>query len=331
LFLAFKNKTLKTINKQNIPYLVVIRGPLGVGKSTIATLLAQKLDAYYVSIDKVLEDNDLDKRLETEECISVLNFIKANEIELPNILKSLAQGQSVVVDGNFYHKEALEHLINSSKEYNVHVFTLKSPLEICIDRDSKRANPHGHWPAVAVHKLVSRFDYGICIDTSTQTVDKTLELVTEHLQFAKDSSIETLILIKHGNKSSYFHPLLIENGFDFPFWIDMNKLWALNVPVETISIDELEWMLDVPQWKDERGYRVLTPREVLESLDKYPEHKQRIDECDTSYAIDIMKNKKDKWLIHDGYHRLIKLYSEGQKLIKVRKIPEEIIYLAAKN
>ena len=38
---------------------IVIRGPLGVGKTTVARALAEQLSALYISIDQVLEDHDL--------------------------------------------------------------------------------------------------------------------------------------------------------------------------------------------------------------------------------------------------------------------------------
>jgi hypothetical protein len=44
--------------------------------------------------------------------------------------------------------------------------------------------------------------------------------------------------------------------------------------------------------------------------------------ADLSYPIDIMENK-GRWLILDGLHRLVKAYKNGQKTVKVRKIPRE--------
>ena len=126
-------------------------------------------------------------------------------------------------------------------------------------------------------------------------------------------------------------PLHKEHSFDLPFWRDNKKLWALEVPVEEMDIDELLWIFDIPFWEDEEGNIVITPNEVINNLDAYPYHRDKIDSCDTSYPIDIMKNKKGKWLTLDGLHRLVKLHLNKESKIRVRKIPPELIHLTARD
>ena len=57
------------------------------------------------------------------------------------------------------------------------VFTLKAPLKICIERDSKRKNPYGKIATMVVYNLVSRLDYG----TNIGTENKTPEEVTKEI------------------------------------------------------------------------------------------------------------------------------------------------------
>lgn len=132
-------------------------------------------------------------------------------------------------------------------------------------------------------------------------------------------------------KEIYVNPRHEEHSFDLPFWRDNNKLWALEVPVEEMDINELLWILDVPFWEDENGNIVITPMEVLNNLDNFPYHRDKIRNCDTSYPIDIMKNKKGKWLTLDGLHRLVKMHLNKESKIQVRKIPPEIIHLTARD
>lgn len=105
----------------------------------------------------------------------------------------------------------------------------------------------------------------------------------------------------------------------------------MEVPEETMSINELRWILDVPFWEDGDGNIVITPNEVIHHLDKYPEHRDRIRASDASHPLDIMKNKKGEWLTLDGLHRLVKLILEGKTTVRVRKIPPELVHLTARD
>ena len=133
------------------------------------------------------------------------------------------------------------------------------------------------------------------------------------------------------NKEIYVDPRHKEHAFDLPFWRDNQKLWALEVPVEKMSVDELLWILNVPFWEDENGNIVITPNEVMMNPDQYPVHRDKINAADTSYPIDIMKNKNGEWLTLDGLHRLVKLIMLKEPTIQVRKIPPELIHLTAQE
>ncbi len=114
---------------------------------------------------------------------------------------------------------------------------------------------------------------------------------------------------------------LQEHGFNFRW--DNEKVWSLEIPVEEMSIDELEWMLDLPFWRDDDK----TPRQIIIEIEKYPDRKKRIMNADTNYPIDIMENSQGKYLTLDGLHRFVKLLLAGEKHIKVRKIPRHMIPL----
>lgn len=132
-------------------------------------------------------------------------------------------------------------------------------------------------------------------------------------------------------KEIYVDPRHTEHAFDMPFWRDNEKLWALDVPAEEIQIDELLWILDIPFWENEDGDIVIAPNEVIQNADQYPEHRDRINDGDTAYPLDIMKNKRGKWLTLDGLHRLVRLVLEGANTVQVRKIPPELIHLTARD
>ena len=160
---------------------------MGVGKSTLSKQLAKKLNAEYISIDSLLEKHGLDKKEHYEETIPAKNFIKADEFALPEIKNALKKGKVVILDGCFQHKAQIEHLIENlpSKHY---VFTLKAPVDVCIERDSKRKLSYGKYAAQAVHTIVSRFDYGTIINVETKTIDQSVKEILSYLNKAGDGS-----------------------------------------------------------------------------------------------------------------------------------------------
>ncbi|MDO8598518.1 MAG: ATP-binding protein, partial [bacterium] len=161
------------------PYFVIIRGPLGSGKTTVARRLAGEIGAEYFSIDQALEDRGVDHVGPDEECIPALNFLAAQEAMLPSIRESLARGRPVIVDGNFYHREQIDHLVRALPFPNA-IFALEAPVELCIARDRARSKPLGEDAARAVHHLVSRFHAGIAIDAA-KSADAVLGAIMEQL------------------------------------------------------------------------------------------------------------------------------------------------------
>ncbi len=148
-------------------FFVIIRGYLGVGKTTIAKQVAKKIKAKYYSIDEILAKNKLDKI--GKRCIPLENFIKANEKVLSQAKSLLAKGIPVVFDGNFYHKGHIIHLIRNLKAPHK-VFTLKAPLKVCIARDAQRKGSYGKWPVIAVYNLVNNTKYGKTINTDKKSI-----------------------------------------------------------------------------------------------------------------------------------------------------------------
>mgnify|MGYP001388829914 CR=1 FL=1 len=124
-------------------YYIIIRGPLGIGKSTIAERLSKILNAKYVAIDRIVDNLKLITKEKEAGYRSQKNFIKANEIAVEKIKKILVNGKPVIFDGNFYWKSAIQDLEKRLRDYKGYVFTLKAPLKICIQRDDNRNKTHG--------------------------------------------------------------------------------------------------------------------------------------------------------------------------------------------
>jgi len=159
-------------------YFIIIRGPLGSGKSTIAKKLAESIKAKYISIDQLLEENDLTQDKE-EGYISQKSFLKDNEIVISQAKKVLEQGRPVIFDGNFYWHEVIEDLINKL-DYHHYIFTLKVSLRVCLERDKNRSQSYGVDTVKAVYEKTTEFDYGIIIDAA-QSLNQSVEEILANL------------------------------------------------------------------------------------------------------------------------------------------------------
>jgi shikimate kinase len=159
---------------------VIIRGPLGIGKSTIGKILAERMEAKLYSIDDLLAEAKLDRINPQLGCIPVANFLAVQEDILPQIKKHLSK-HSVVIEGNFYHKDQIDFFFKNLKENPV-VVTLKADLETCILRDSKRKNPYGAKAATEAYNLVSKFDDGLVLDIEGKPRDFIVETIQKWLR-----------------------------------------------------------------------------------------------------------------------------------------------------
>ena len=159
-------------------FFIIIRGPLGCGKSTIAKKLAKSLKADYIAIDMILDENNLEKDIEVGY-ISQKSFIRVNEIVASKARQILESKKPVVFDGNFYWKSQIEDLVKRL-DFPHYIFTLKAPLDICIERDKKRLKTHGEDAVRAVYKKSTEFDFGTLIDVN-KPLDKCVTEVLSNL------------------------------------------------------------------------------------------------------------------------------------------------------
>lgn len=160
-----------------MPEIIIIRGPLGIGKTTVAKELAKELSAEYFSIDNILDKNNLDK---AQGNIPVGNFLKANKILIPQIQDATKQNRTSIIEGNFYYKEIIENL-NKELSIEPKIFTLTAPLNICLARDAARQNSYGQLAVRAIYELVASLDYGLEIKANEKNVEEIIIEIKKHL------------------------------------------------------------------------------------------------------------------------------------------------------
>ena len=156
---------------------IVLRGPLGVGKTTVARALAKELHARVISIDDILEREGLEQW--EDGYISEAAFVRANAFAANEAAPTLRKGAPVIVDGNFYHRGAIEDLLARLGTPHL-VVTLVAPLATCVQRDRAREGSLGAAATRDVFRKVAEVRYGIEVDARPpveQIVGKILEQV----------------------------------------------------------------------------------------------------------------------------------------------------------
>lgn len=163
-------------------YFVVIRGPAGVGKTTVSKRLAKQLNMKYISLDEVLH-NETNLEQRNTKSVPKENWKEVNEIIIPRANEILKKGKNVIFDGNFYHKDYLLDLVKNIKTKG-YVFTLKACVETCMKREKKRDNKYkiGKKEIEIVHEMASQFSHGIDIETDGKSVDEVINEIKKHLE-----------------------------------------------------------------------------------------------------------------------------------------------------
>lgn len=146
-------------------FYIIIRGPAGVGKSTIAKGLEKELKAHYISFDEVMSKHKID--VIEGDGISTENFLKANNLVLKEANENLEKGNIVIFDGCFYREDQVKHLLQNLPFKN-YIFTLKAPVNVCFKRNNTRSRIMSKKAIQEVHNLVSKKDFGIVIDTTNK-------------------------------------------------------------------------------------------------------------------------------------------------------------------
>lgn len=108
------------------------------------------------------------------------------------------------------------------------------------------------------------------------------------------------------------------------FDLDVEALWALEIPARPFPIARLLWHLDLPLWHYEGQQFVLTPRQVLRSPYRYAAEYRRIRQASLLFPIEITRHDS-RWRILDGVRRVARAHEDGLDEIHVRKVKPAVL------
>jgi hypothetical protein len=115
----------------------------------------------------------------------------------------------------------------------------------------------------------------------------------------------------------------------FDFHWDRQRLWeeAGRVTADFLPLSDLLWNLDLPIWPRFDGQKVfdLAPAEFLLEPKLFPAHMERVLKSDPSYPLILMPNRGDRWVVIDGYHRLVKCQLEKMPRVMIKRLERSVI------
>jgi hypothetical protein len=109
---------------------------------------------------------------------------------------------------------------------------------------------------------------------------------------------------------------------------DRERLWRLELPVEEMSVGELEWQLELPFWRDGERFFSVRPTDVLTIPNAQYAHFEQTMDADLAVPIDVTL-RAGRWFVLDGVHRLLKAFALGETVVRVRKLPPDALVLIA--
>ena len=160
-------------------YFIVIRGPAGIGKSTLSKELTKILKANPIHFDKVMSKHKLD--IIDGGGISAKNFVKANKLVLKKALSSLKKEEVVIFDGCFYREEQIKHLLENLP-YKSYIFSLKAPVNTCVSRNKTRSKDMSDEAIHEVYNLVFKYEFGIPVETHNKTIEQVTKEILGHIR-----------------------------------------------------------------------------------------------------------------------------------------------------
>lgn len=167
------------------PFLIIIDGPMGSGKTTIGRLLHKELPRTAIlSTDAIKFFISDFERGERDNAIAVSVLIQMCK-------EYVKQGINILLPQGFWKKEYMDPYIAFAKEHNLEIFIyqLEAPREVLLSRIAVRPTPAGRTPVPQDRVLRNlqtwednKFQVGKVFNTEQLTPEDIVKLMLEDLK-----------------------------------------------------------------------------------------------------------------------------------------------------
>lgn len=113
------------------------------------------------------------------------------------------------------------------------------------------------------------------------------------------------------------------------FLWSQDRLWALDLPVEHVAIEELRWHLALPMWSFEGVPFTVSPNEVRHDTRRYHAQYARTIAADLAFPLDALEGPNSTRRLLDGVHRLLKADLLGHTTVAVKTLPNAAVDVIA--
>ena len=154
---------------------ILIRGPIGVGKTAVGSLLSDRLknDGYnnfLLSLDKFRNEN-------VGKEVTYLNKKRAIELVVPKINDLISYNCIPIVEDVLYEQDMLFYLINNIEGNSLRI-KLMAPFDICIKRDCSRKFPRGKVRVEVTWQMLQKDDPNeFRIETKDMSIEDVVNLI----------------------------------------------------------------------------------------------------------------------------------------------------------
>lgn len=113
-------------------------------------------------------------------------------------------------------------------------------------------------------------------------------------------------------------PSVVRAAFPTFAW-SVDRLWQLQLPVQTVPIESFAWLLELPIWRWSGRRFQVSINDVVDHPRTYAAHRRKAMATDLAYPIHVTEHHH-RLVILDGYHRLLKTMLLGHTSLDAMEV-----------